>query len=86
MKQTVLKHKELGSLKQISESLWREMELEIKRNGYSDLTLSLEGAYHGIHDIIKFNNVTEKKYVKIINNTTPDSYEENMERFKELNF
>lgn len=52
-----LKHNELGNLKQISEMLWKEMLKEIDRNGYSDLTLSMEGAVHGINEIIKLNNI-----------------------------
>ncbi|MEK3955660.1 MULTISPECIES: hypothetical protein [unclassified Psychrobacillus] len=58
-KPLVLKHKELGSLKQISDSLWREMNKEIKRNGHSELTLNMEGAVHGISEIMKLNNISE---------------------------
>lgn len=54
-----LKSSELGSLSQIADMLWDEMLKEIKRNGYSDLTLSLEGAVHGIRDIISLNNIEE---------------------------
>lgn len=52
-----LKTDELGDLQSISNMLWMEMKEEVKRNGYSDLTLNLEGAYRGIQDIIKLNNM-----------------------------
>jgi hypothetical protein len=57
MNNITLINNELGSLKQISDMLWREMLKEIDRNGYSDLTLALEGAVHGINEIIELNNI-----------------------------
>lgn len=54
-----LRNEELGSLTQIANGLWETMKKEIERNGYSDLTLNLEGAVHGIHEIIRLNNIEE---------------------------
>lgn len=54
-----LKNKELGSLTQITNVLYDEMLKEIKRNGYSDLTLTMEGCVHGINEIIKLNDIKE---------------------------
>lgn len=54
-----LKNEGLGSLTNIANLLWREMNKEIKRNGYSDLTLNLEGAYRGIMDIVKLNDIKD---------------------------
>jgi hypothetical protein len=54
-----LKHGELGSLKNIADTLWNIMLQEIERNGYSDLTLILEGSVHGVNDIIRLNNIEE---------------------------
>lgn len=58
-KRITLKNKGLGSLNQIADMLWDEMKKEIDRNGYSDLTLNLEGAVHGIKEIIELNNIKE---------------------------
>lgn len=58
-KEITLKNKGLGSLNQIADMLWDEMKKEIDRNGYSDLTLNLEGAVHGIKEIIELNNIKE---------------------------
>lgn len=55
-----LKHKELGSLTQIADALWDEMLKEIDRNGYSDLTLVMEGSVRGIHEIIEINGIKER--------------------------
>lgn len=59
MSGVVLIHKELGSLEVIAEHLFKEMKEEIKRNGHSDLTLSLEGSCYGILEILKLNNIVE---------------------------
>lgn len=56
-----LKYGELGSLEQISNVLWDEMLKEIKRNGYSDFTLTLEGSVRGIKDIIRLNKINESQ-------------------------
>lgn len=64
MDKTIIRHKELGSLKQIAEALWSEMLKEVERNGYSDLTLTLEGSYYGIRDIIDINNIEEVRQLK----------------------
>lgn len=55
----ILKNNGLGSLNQIADMLWDEMKKEIDRNGYSDLTLYLEGAVHGIKAILELNNIKE---------------------------
>lgn len=39
--------------------LWKEMNKEIERNGYSDLTLSMEGAAKGIYEIIELNDIDD---------------------------
>lgn len=57
----VLKDDGLGSLDEISQLLWDEMKKEIKRNGYGNLTLNMEGAARGIQDIIRLNNIEVKK-------------------------
>lgn len=57
----VLKHRELGSLKQISDALWNTMQDEAEKNGYSDLTLALEGFSKGIDEIIELNNIVERE-------------------------
>lgn len=49
----------LGSLTNISEMLLKEMKKEIERNGYSDLTLNIEGAVIGIREIIELNDIKE---------------------------
>lgn len=57
-------HGQLGSLSEISDLLHEQMQREIKRNGYSDLTLYLEGACHGIREIIEMNYIKEvRKHV-----------------------
>ena len=61
MSEIVLIHKELGSLEAIAGHLFKEMKEEIKRNGHSDLTLSLEGSCYGILEILNLNNVVEKQ-------------------------
>lgn len=58
---TKLIYAELGSLTQISDLLWEEMRKEIKRNGYSDLTLNIEGAVRGIAEIIEINSIVESR-------------------------
>lgn len=53
--------KEYGvSLEQVAEKLLEEMELEINRNGLSDLTLHMEGTAYIIRDIIDTNNIVFK--------------------------
>jgi cold shock CspA family protein len=59
IKKINLSNNGLGSLDDIANMLWVEMTKEIKRHGYSNLTLNLEGAVHGIRDIIKLNNIEE---------------------------
>lgn len=58
-KETTIFHKELGSLRQIANSLAKLMSEEIDKNGYSDTTLHIEGAYRGIHEIVNINNLKE---------------------------
>lgn len=58
-KKLILKNDGLGSLTQIANMLREEMNKEIERNGYSDLTLNLEGAFQGIYEIIELNNIKE---------------------------
>lgn len=55
----VLKTNEMGSLTQIAETLWAEMQKEITRNGHSSLTLALEGSVYGIRDIVELNHLRE---------------------------
>lgn len=54
-----LKHGELGGLKENAEALWNVMLQEIKKNGYSDATLVMEGTARAIFEIIKLNNIVE---------------------------
>jgi len=54
-----LKNNELGSLSQIANMLWEELNKEIERNGHSELTLNIEGAVRGIDEIIELNNIEE---------------------------
>jgi hypothetical protein len=49
----------MGTLTQIADSLWRDMNEEIARNGHSDLTLGLEGAVYGIREIVELNNIED---------------------------
>jgi hypothetical protein len=59
MELLTLRNNELGTLTQIADMLWRQAKEEVKRNGHSDLTLSLEGAVYGIREIIELNNIKE---------------------------
>lgn len=59
-----LKHSDLGSLRQIADALWKQMNLEIERNGYSELTYEMESSAYGILDIISLNNVIEESIFK----------------------
>jgi len=52
-----LKNNGLGTLEQIADGLWKDMLKEIEKNGYSDLTLNLEGSARGIYEIIELNNI-----------------------------
>jgi hypothetical protein len=54
-----LKHAELGNLKDIADCLWKLMNQEIEKNGYSDLTFIMEGSARGIYDIITLNNIED---------------------------
>lgn len=54
-----LEYKGLGSLQQIADELWRQMKIEVERNGHSDLTFCLEASHYGIRDIIELNNLSE---------------------------
>jgi hypothetical protein len=55
----VLENDGLGSLKDIADCLWKLMNQEIEKYGYSDLTLGLEGCARGIYDIIRLNNIAD---------------------------
>lgn len=66
MNKTILKHREMGSLQQVADSLWKELYKEIERNGHSDLTLNIEGAAYSIKDIIDINNIEEVRQLKEI--------------------
>jgi L-rhamnose mutarotase len=54
-----LKHGELGGLKENVDVLWKVMLDEIKKHGYSDNTLTMEGTARAIYDIIKLNDIEE---------------------------
>lgn len=55
----ILKHKELGSLKQISDSLWNNTQEYLEKRDYANLAFLIEGAVRGIGEILSMNNIEE---------------------------
>lgn len=60
MKNKITKEAAL-QLNQAKDVIWSAMNSMIKKQGYSDLTLHLEGSYYEISDILKNSEVVNIK-------------------------
>ena len=56
----ILSKFEQHKLKVINEIIWKAMDKLIEKDGYSDLTLHLEGSYYEIRDMIEGSNIDDK--------------------------